>query len=65
MGVIGALQSFAVTNVLAANGGPNGDGVTAVFWLYRRVIEYDNMLEYAEDYRRYTKREIILDILLL
>ena len=44
MGVIGALQSFAVTNVLAANGGPNGDGVTVVFWLYRRVIEYDNML---------------------
>ena len=47
MGVIGALQSFAVTNVLAANGGPNGDGVTVVFWLYRRVIEYDNMLGVA------------------
>ncbi len=47
MGVIGALQSFAITNVLAANGGPNGDGVTVVFWLYRRVIEYDNMLGVA------------------
>ena len=47
MGVIGGLQSFAVTNVLAANGGPNGDGVTVVFWLYRRVIEYDNMLGLA------------------
>ena len=47
MGVIGALQSFAITNVLAANGGPNGDGVTVVFWLYRRVIEYDNMLGIA------------------
>jgi len=47
MGVIGALQSFAVTNVLAPAGGPNGDGVTVVFWLYRRVIEYDNLLGIA------------------
>ena len=44
MGVIGALQAFAVTNVLAPGGGPNNDGVTVVFWLYRRVIEYDNVL---------------------
>jgi len=44
MGVIGALQSFAVTNVLAPGGGPNGDGVTLVFWLYRRVMEYNNTL---------------------
>ena len=47
MGVIGALQSFAVTNVLAPGGGPNGDGVTAVFWLYRRVIEYHDVLGIA------------------
>ena len=47
MGIIGALQSFAVTNVLAPAGGPNGDGVTVVFWLYRRVIEYDNLLGVA------------------
>ena len=47
MGVIGALQSFAVTNVLAPGGGPNGDGVTVVFWLYRRVIEYNNVLGIA------------------
>ena len=47
MGVIGALQSFAVTNVLAPAGGPNNDGVTVVFWLYRRVIEYDNVLGIA------------------
>ncbi|MBQ7407726.1 MAG: sugar ABC transporter permease [Clostridia bacterium] len=40
MGVIGALQSFAVTNVLAQSGGPNSDGVTIVFYLYRRVFEY-------------------------
>lgn len=47
MGVIGALQSFAITNVLAPDGGPNGDGVTIVFWIYRRVIEYDNTLGLA------------------
>ena len=47
MGVIGALQSFAITNVLAPGGGPNGDGVTIVFWIYRRVIEYDNTLGLA------------------
>ena len=40
MGVIGALQSFAVTNVLATEGGPNGDGITIVFYLYRRVFSY-------------------------
>lgn len=44
MGVIGALQSFAVTNVLSSDGGPNSDGVTIVFYLYRRVFEYDNSM---------------------
>lgn len=40
MGVIGALQSFAVTNVLDSSGGPDGVGITVVFYLYRRVFEY-------------------------
>ena len=40
MGVIGALQSFATTNVLASEGGPNGDGITIVFYLYRRIFSY-------------------------
>lgn len=40
MGVIGALQSFAVTNVLSSGGGPNNDGVTVVFYLYRRAFQY-------------------------
>ncbi len=39
MGIIGALQSFAVTNVLAAEGGPNGDGITVVFYLYRKMFQ--------------------------
>ena len=44
MGVIGALQSFAVTNVLAPDGGPNGVGITIVFYLYNRVFSYDGKL---------------------
>lgn len=44
MGVIGALQAFAVTNVLSADGGPNGDGITIVFYLYRRVFDYTNTM---------------------
>lgn len=44
MGVIGALQAFAVTNVLSADGGPNGDGITIVFYLYRRVFNYNNTM---------------------
>ncbi|MBR1675794.1 MAG: sugar ABC transporter permease [Clostridia bacterium] len=43
MGIIGALQSFAVTNVLAQGGGPNGDGITIVFYLYRNVFKYTEM----------------------
>jgi len=45
MGVIGALQSFAVTNVLSTTGGPNGDGITVVFYLYQRVFTYTNLGE--------------------
>ena len=40
MGVIGALQAFAITNVLTVNGGPNGDGITIVFYLYRKIFNY-------------------------
>lgn len=47
MGVIGALQAFAVTNVLGSDGGPNGDGITIVFYLYRRVFNYDNLMGQA------------------
>lgn len=47
MGVIGALQAFAVTNVLGSEGGPNGDGITIVFYLYRRVFNYDNVMGQA------------------
>lgn len=39
-GVIGALQAFATTNVLASDGGPNNDGVTMVFYLYRMMFNY-------------------------
>jgi multiple sugar transport system permease protein len=44
MGLIGALQSFAVTNIIASGGGPNNAGVTIVFYLYRRAFEYVNMM---------------------
>ncbi len=37
-GVIGALQSFAMTNVITPEGGPNSDGVTVVFYLYRKIF---------------------------
>ena len=39
-GIIGALQSFSTSNVLDPNGGPNGDGITIVFYLYRRIFSY-------------------------
>lgn len=41
MGVIGALQSFAVTNVLSSGGyGPDNAGLTVVYYLYSRVFAY-------------------------
>lgn len=43
MGVIGLLQSFATTNVLAADGGPNNHGVTIVFYMYRAIFSYHDM----------------------
>lgn len=46
-GVIGALQSFAMTNMLSDTGGPNGDGITIVFYLYKRVFSYGAKLGVA------------------
>ncbi len=43
MGVIGLLQSFATTNVLASDGGPNNNGVTIVFYMYRYIFQYFDM----------------------
>ena len=44
-GVIGALQSFAMTNMLlpADSNGPNGDGLTIVFYLYRKMYDVGGM----------------------
>lgn len=42
-GVIGALQSFAMTNVITPDGGPNSDGVTVVFYLYQRIFTYQQL----------------------
>lgn len=47
MGLIGALQSFAMTNIMVPNGGPNNAGVTMVFYLYRRIFSYANMMGQA------------------
>ena len=46
-GIIGALQSFATSNVLDPNGGPNGDGITIVFYLYRKIFAYDGPMGLA------------------
>ncbi len=47
MGVIGLLQAFAVTNVLTPNGGPDNQGVTIVFYMYRYIMEYDGKMGVA------------------
>lgn len=39
-GIIGALQSFTTSNVLAPDGGPSGKGITIVFYLYRKIFNY-------------------------
>ncbi|MDR2827865.1 MAG: sugar ABC transporter permease [Acholeplasmatales bacterium] len=44
MGLIGSLQAFAVTNILSggANGaGPDNNGLTMVYYLYRNIFTYD------------------------
>ena len=47
IGLIGVLQSFAVTNILTEGGGPNNVGVTVVFYLYRRIFNYAHMMGQA------------------
>lgn len=47
MGVIGALQSFSVTQILASGGGPNNDGVTIVFYMYQRIFNGRNTMGVA------------------
>ena len=42
-GLIGALQTFASTQVLDSNGGPNNVGVTVGFYLYRYAFSYFRM----------------------
>ncbi len=42
-GIIGALQSFATTNILSKDGGPEGVGITIVFYLYDKIFDDMNM----------------------
>ena len=44
-GLIGSLQSFANTQVLASDGGPDNAGVTIGFYLYRDAFQYFKMGE--------------------
>lgn len=46
-GIIGALQSFATSNILSADGGPNGSGITIVFYLYRKIFNYSGQMGQA------------------
>ena len=44
-GLIGALQAFAVTNILGNNStGPNDAGLTSVFYIYRNTFSYVNQV---------------------
>ena len=42
-GIIGVLQEFTHSQVWAADGGPNGKGLTIVFYLYREAFDYVDM----------------------
>ena len=42
-GIIGALQSFATSNILDKEGGPSGAGITIVFYLYNKIFDEMNM----------------------
>lgn len=42
-GLIGALQSFATSNILDKNGGPDSSGITIVFYLYNKIFDEMNM----------------------
>ncbi len=44
-GLIGALQEFTRPQIIGNGGaGPNNDGLTIVFYVYRRAIEYNNQM---------------------
>lgn len=48
MGLIGALQAFAVTNILGNNStGPDDAGLTSVFYIYRNIFSYVNQVGIA------------------
>ena len=48
MGLIGAMQAFAVQNILANNTtGPDDAGLTAVFYIYRNIFSYVNTMGIA------------------
>lgn len=42
-GIIGALQSFATSQILSKDGGPDGVGITIVFYLYNEIFGPMNM----------------------
>lgn len=42
-GLINVLQEFTRSQVWDQNGGPNGKGLTIVFYLYRNAFKYSNM----------------------
>ncbi len=42
-GLIGALQSFATSNILDRDGGPDSSGITIVFYLYNKIFDEMNM----------------------
>lgn len=42
-GIINVLQEFTRSQVWNAQGGPNGKGITIVFYLYREAFDYNNM----------------------
>ena len=42
-GLINVLQEFTRSQVWEQNGGPNGKGLTIVFYLYRNAFKYSNM----------------------
>ncbi|MBE6648957.1 MAG: sugar ABC transporter permease [Ruminococcaceae bacterium] len=44
-GLIGALQEFTRPQIISGNGaGPNNDGLTIVFYIYRRAFVYNNQM---------------------
>ena len=43
MGLINALQEFTRSQVIDSQGGPNGVGLTMVFYIYREAFSYINM----------------------